>query len=124
MLWQNSKVAFPWITDGTSNTVVLGECIFDANPKPPHQPKWAAIWAGHTGLYNGGIRISDNMWHLDETSAKINGEASQAFGSRHGGGGYFGFADGSVRFFRNGTNPDIIRFLAGRADGVILDFDI
>jgi prepilin-type N-terminal cleavage/methylation domain-containing protein/prepilin-type processing-associated H-X9-DG protein len=123
VMWQNSKVKFEHVTDGTSNTVVIGECVFEPNPKPGHQPKWAAIWAAHTGFFNGGIRISDNMWHLDELSAKINGEASQAFGSRHAGGAYFAFADGSVRLFRDGGNPSLMKWLGGRADGRIVNND-
>jgi prepilin-type processing-associated H-X9-DG protein len=123
ILYQNSKVTFEAITDGTSNTVVAGECVFDPNPPAGHQPKWAAIWAGHTGLFLGGIRISDNMWHLDDTSAQINGPASQSFGSRHPGGAYFGFGDGSTRFFRNGSDPAVVKWLGARNDGRVLQYD-
>ena len=53
----------------------------------------------------------------------MNGTASQAFSSRHPGGAMFGFCDGSVRLFRNGADPDKIRYLAGRADGFIVNVD-
>ncbi len=120
VLFQNSRVAFTAITDGTSNTVVVGECIFDDKPGVN---KWAAIWAGHTGLYGGGVRISDVMWHLDDNSAQINGTAPQAFGSRHPGGAYFGFGDGSIRFVRNGANPAVVKWLGCRNDGKVLNLD-
>jgi prepilin-type N-terminal cleavage/methylation domain-containing protein len=127
VMWQNSKVKFEAITDGTSNTVVIGECIFEPVPrKPGDQPKWAAIWVGHTGYWCGpgcGIRISDNMWHLDELSAKINGEASQAFGSRHPGGGFFAFGDGSIRLFREGVSPTLVKWLGHRSDGRVVPND-
>ena len=45
------------------------------------------------------------MWHLDDTTAAVNGTAPQAFGSRHPGGAYFGFGDGSVRFFPQQHRP-------------------
>jgi prepilin-type N-terminal cleavage/methylation domain-containing protein/prepilin-type processing-associated H-X9-DG protein len=127
VMWQNSKVTFGSITDGTSNTVVVGECVFDERKE---LRKWAAIWIGHTGYYCSpdptigcGIRISDNMWHLDEASATINGPAPQAFGSRHPGGAYFGFADGSVRFFRQGADPNQLKWLACRNDGRVISYD-
>jgi prepilin-type processing-associated H-X9-DG protein len=63
------------------------------------------------------------MWWVDETTAQVNGPAPQAFSSRHPGGAMFGFCDGSVRFFRNGTDPNIVRYLAGRNDGVLVPND-
>ena len=70
-----------------------------------------------------GIMISCVMWHIDEFSAVINGPAPQAFGSRHPGGAHFAFCDGSVRFFRDGNNMAILRFLASRADGHVVNPD-
>ena len=80
----------------------------------------ACIWAGMTGIWSGSIWISDVMWWVDQDTAKVNGTAPQAFSSRHPGGAMFGFCDGSVRLFRTGTDPNIVRWLAGRADGVIV----
>ncbi|AWM42500.1 DUF1559 domain-containing protein [Gemmata obscuriglobus] len=127
IMWQNSKVTFTDVTDGTSNTVVIGECFFEQEKT---KRKWAAIWAGHTGYYCSpdpavgcGVRISDNMWHLDDTSAQINGTAPQAFGSRHHGGAYFGFGDGSVRFFRNNAEAATIKWLGCRNDGRVINYD-
>ena len=127
VMWQNSKVKFTDVTDGTSNTVVVGECVFVDNAAGR---KWAAIWAGHTGYYCSpdatigcGVRISDNMWHLDDNSAQINGSAPQAFGSRHPGGALFGFADGSVRFFKSSAVASEIKWLANRSDGKVINYD-
>jgi prepilin-type N-terminal cleavage/methylation domain-containing protein len=124
VLWQNSKVRIVDIKDGSSNQVLIGECVFE---KEKSVKKWAAIWAGHTGYYCSpdptvgcGIRISDVMWHLDDTSAQINGTAPQAFGSRHTGGAFFAFGDGSVRFFREGTDPTVTKWLGNRQDGRIV----
>jgi prepilin-type N-terminal cleavage/methylation domain-containing protein len=118
VMFQNSKVRFTEITDGTSNTLAVGECKYDQR-----SGKLAAIWAGMTGLVDNGIRISDVMWWVDAATAKVNGTAPQAFSSNHLGGAYFGFCDGSIRFFRDTTDPNIMHWLAGRADGHVVTPD-
>ena len=116
IMYQNSSTKFRDIHDGTSNTIVVGECIYDENLSPP---KRAAIWAGMSGKRNGSIWISDVMWWIDDLSATINGPAPQAFSSQHPGGAQFGFCDGSTRMFPESADIRVMRYLAGRDDGVI-----
>jgi prepilin-type N-terminal cleavage/methylation domain-containing protein/prepilin-type processing-associated H-X9-DG protein len=118
VMYHNSKTRITDITDGTSNTAVVGECMFNEATS-----KRAALWVGMTGLRDGSIWISDVMWWVDETTAWINGSAPQAFSSRHPGGAFFGFADGSVRFFREGGDPNIVRWVAARNDGTVVPTD-
>src|SRR5262249_6192845 len=123
IFWQNSFIRMTDITDGTSSTLIVGECKWDVV-----NGQTACIWAGMEGWVapgssSGSVRISDVMWYVDQASAQVNGTAPQAFSSRHTGGANFAFADGSVRFFRNSTDPNIIRFLAGRNDGVVVSPD-
>ncbi|HYT90706.1 MAG TPA: DUF1559 domain-containing protein [Gemmataceae bacterium] len=117
VMMQNSKISALMITDGTSNTLLVGECkLHEATGKK------AAIWIGMTGYYPtlGSIQISDVMWWVDDATATINGSASQAFSSNHPGGAFFAFCDGSVRFFIDATNPTVVKWLAGRNDGHIV----
>ncbi len=118
VMYQNSETTFSHILDGTSHTIVIGECVFDESTG-----KKAAIWPGMSGLRGGAVWISDVMWWVDADSAQINGPASQAFSSNHPGGAMFVFCDGSTRFFVEGGDVDILRFLAGRDDGVIVSAD-
>jgi hypothetical protein len=131
LMFQNSTVRMETISDGTSNTLAIGECMWDGRPlgTAGDVQKRAAIWVGMTGLRPApgatanSLWISDVMWWMDHTAATVNGTASQAFSSWHPGGVFFGFGDGSVRFYRNGGNPDVLRWLAGRNDGRITNHD-
>jgi prepilin-type N-terminal cleavage/methylation domain-containing protein/prepilin-type processing-associated H-X9-DG protein len=123
IFWQNSNIRFADITDGSSNTLIIGECIYDDSIG-----KTACIWAGMSGWVapdssSGSVHISDVMWYVDDVTAQVNGSAPQAFSSRHPGGAMFAFADGSIRFFLNNTDPSVIFWLAGRNDGVVVSPD-
>ena len=63
----------------------------------------------------GNVRITG--------TATVNGPAPPAFSSRHHGGALFGFCDGSVRLFRAGGDPEVLRWLAGRNDGKVVSPD-
>lgn len=114
----NSRVTIPTITDGSSNTVAIGECALNRI-----DGKKAAIWAGMRGI-SGGVHISDTIWWLNSEPAwKINGTGIQAFSSRHAGGAFFVFGDGSVQFIKTTINGTTLNNLAARNDGqTIKDF--
>jgi prepilin-type N-terminal cleavage/methylation domain-containing protein/prepilin-type processing-associated H-X9-DG protein len=120
VMFQNSAIRVTDIRDGSSNTLFVGECKYDEN-----FGQRGAIWAGYTGFSTiqvGAVSISDCMWYMDAANASVNGTTPQAYSSRHSGGAYFAFCDGSVRFFVNNGNPNLL-YLAGRADGVIVSLD-
>jgi len=121
VMFQNSRVTIAAVRDGLSQTLVIGECVFNTDPAIN---KWGAIWIGMTG-YNTtgtavGARVSDVMWWIDQTGSAINGPNPQSFSSRHPGGAQFCFGDGSVRFFMESGDMTTLRYLAGRDDGVMV----
>jgi hypothetical protein len=121
VMFHNSRVRITHVTDGTSNTVAIGECRFDWDVATSTGHK-AAIWAGMTGVESGSIYISDVTWWIDETSGVINGSAPQAFSSQHRGGAFFGFCDGSVRFFQEGGDVRVLMYAGGRNDGKVIQW--
>ncbi len=120
VMYQNSKITLAQITDGSSNTIGVGECILDVATS-----KRAAIWAGMRGLdpSTSSIWISDVMWWVDDQTATINGTAPQAFSSQHKGGAFFLFCDATTRFANQSVDPTIVKWLAGRADAVQVPTD-
>jgi prepilin-type N-terminal cleavage/methylation domain-containing protein len=116
VMYQNSKIKLEMITDGSSNTICVGECMLDEVTG-----RKACIWAGMRGLdpVANSVLWSDVMWFVDASTATLNGTASQAFSSRHNpGGAFFVFCDGTVRFAQQAVNPQLIIALAGRNDNV------
>jgi prepilin-type processing-associated H-X9-DG protein len=143
VFYRNSHIGIADITDGTSNTLLIGERAWsNAN----------GIWAG---AIPGGVilRGQENScqpdipsaWysaatlvlahaHLNNALIDPDGSAGMDdFGSRHPGGANFVFADGSVHFLRSvpmdnadgSYTPDglIFQALATRSNGEVIAGD-
>jgi prepilin-type N-terminal cleavage/methylation domain-containing protein/prepilin-type processing-associated H-X9-DG protein len=118
VMYQSSKTRITDITDGTSNTLLVGERPYGKHASAAdilHGAVWTGVWA--TG------KDGSTMWCLNGSSGytiNFGNTDVWTFGSWHPGGAQFVFGDGSVRFLSDGlagTNPDILGHLANRMDG-------
>jgi len=127
VFFENSKIMFRDITDGTSNTFLVGER--DGSDGKANSPRRAANWAGN---YNAswfdqnmgvcvGSDVSGGRWMLNTPDVTGTEEdAWESFGSLHKGGAHFVLADGAVRFISENIDGRTYENLAARADGEVL----
>jgi prepilin-type N-terminal cleavage/methylation domain-containing protein/prepilin-type processing-associated H-X9-DG protein len=103
VLWTNSKVRLLDITDGTSETFMVGERIYA-------QPYDGAVWAGARNTTTVGpgamSEILGLVCYAQNSPDTENGSANcyEAFNSRHTGGANYVFCDGSVHFISDNIN--------------------
>ena len=126
VFWPASRIGIRDITDGTSNTFIVGE---------RHWDYLSAVWIGtrnYTGNGDVGLRqiLGITNWQINLPGTN----APRAFHSAHTGGAHFLLGDGSVRFVTQNihfdntladpTNPQsyvgTYQRLGQRADGVPL----
>jgi prepilin-type N-terminal cleavage/methylation domain-containing protein len=116
-----TKISFEQITDGSSNTLVLGEKWVRPSRYEVgdwHDDKgWADGWDPDT--------LRSTMCTVRQDEELRPGEADRApgfrFGSNHTGLMNTGFADASVHAIRFDIDPEILNRLAHRADGESVD---
>ncbi len=109
--WRHSHLAPPTIssfTDGTSNTIIVGEVI------PEYYP-WLH-WAVSSDVFQP-THASINYIDTDPTAPWRN---TASFTSRHPGGVQFLFGDGHVNFFNDEIDTEVYRGLSTRAGGEVV----
>ncbi len=111
------------ITDGTSNTVMIGEA-----PNAIH-----GLWAGHKNVMDqsaplNGKLATSSPWQsclIPASQAANAGKlgcdvGSQDFHSFHTGGAHFTYADGSARFCNESVDIKILAAILSRSGGEVV----
>jgi prepilin-type N-terminal cleavage/methylation domain-containing protein len=127
---QNQQFTLPGISDGTSNTLLLGERhyfdpLFDANANSRIQD-WGWCWFGATADAFLGTSVRINFrFAPGMTSTPPNNidDRMNAHGSGHTGGTNVALADGSIRFVRDSISLTTWRALGTRAGGEVISND-
>jgi prepilin-type N-terminal cleavage/methylation domain-containing protein len=130
----NSRTRFGDISDGTSNTIMIGEMCYG--------PNGVKDSTGTLRRYNGGVWIGTYIDTLPTSNVstqlslcgfgaganvrfrRLNTpDSSNAFSSVHTGGVQFVLADGSVQFISQNMDGVMIDRIADRADGGVVALD-
>lgn len=95
---RDSSVKLASVTDGTSNTIMLGEIKW-------YKHTWDGLWAGSAKKRSGYLGADSTLASIRSGRRKINPPDSasntvrrEGFHSYHPGGAQFAFTDGSVHF--------------------------
>jgi len=132
--WGDECSSIDSTTDGTSNTIMVGEVL-------PYQCVSNEFW--HSIGAGAGTTIPlgwNNMADPDSTNGTCGyseycpsctntnpgcrfNYSSKGFKSAHPGGANFAFADGSVKFLKKSINPDSYNALGSRNGGEVISAD-
>jgi hypothetical protein len=130
---QNKQHTFAGASDGTSNTLLLGERryfdpVFDSTGDRIRD--WGWCWFGAQGdaLFGTGVPINfvlpANFSTLAAgTQQLLFDDRINAAGSMHAGGSQFALLDGSVQFISANISPVVYRALGTRSGGEVASLE-
>jgi prepilin-type N-terminal cleavage/methylation domain-containing protein/prepilin-type processing-associated H-X9-DG protein len=127
VIYPNSQVKITEISDGTSNTLLLGETSSAIGRKLNSegwggiQPwTWGNYWYYVNNLDQGWLMIDNKAvtYPIGYTGSYFTNETP--FTSNHTGGVNMVFCDGSVHFMSRTTDLTVLQMLATRAGGEVL----
>ncbi len=118
LLFLNSKVRYGEIYDGSSNTILIGEMLPDADSLGWVSGTRATL--RNTGTMINALNIQRGRRGFRDRPEDIDPLSVGGFESHHPGGAQFCFADGSIRFLSESVDPEFYMNLGHRADGAMM----
>ena len=127
MFHRNRRVRVAAVSDGTSNTVGVGER--DGRFVPS---SWVGVLPDAEVIYNPARGLGCQNWRPAITAVVVHSRqytvnrpdaCPAAFHTQHPGGGNFLFMDGSVHFLKDSVNLDTMRALCTRNYGEVVSGD-
>ncbi len=122
MLFTKSKLSFAEITDGSSNTLLVGEVV-GVGPGT----NAGFMWVSHDVLHTANS-INTFLQYTTSFSGPYPRGVTHSvdeggFSSFHPGGCHFVFADGSVHFISESIDVFTLAALTTRADGEVINYE-
>jgi hypothetical protein len=121
MIGPLSAIRFAAATDGLSQTLLVGERV--NQPLTPGNPPFTSSWCGIVSKPDQYV-FNSMPYSAAVASLPINGHlgSTQNFSSRHTGGAFFTFGDGSVKFLSENMDGNVYQALGTPNGGETIDY--